>query len=102
MRQYLILLVGIVCCLLQAGCTQRSDDAYIKSGLWSLESGYGEGDFIDFDESGYYKLKGDTLFRMDKALAVISRLDRKEQRLYLYYLHGNRTGVYYYHNFFEE
>jgi hypothetical protein len=90
------------CLLLLPACQQFSDRAFIEARLWSLQSGYGVGDFIDFDDSNYYTLRGDTLYRMNEALAVIKSLDRRERRLYLRFLQCDSIGVYYYHDFFEE
>jgi len=39
---------------------------YVQSNLWQWDSGYkiGDGDFVEFDTSNYYRLSHDTYFQM--------------------------------------
>ncbi|MFW5879786.1 MAG: hypothetical protein ACOCUV_03070 [bacterium] len=52
---------------------------YIKSNTWQHEKGFkvGEGDFMEFEDTTLYNLKGDTIFYKGERKAVIKSFNSK-------------------------
>jgi hypothetical protein len=75
-------------------CRSQIDVEYIKSTGWSYSDGYWVTDFFTFDTSGYYSIKGDTIFVHGKPQALIVDLDKKSFDLTITSLDGKKTGHY--------
>lgn len=80
------------------------DKSYVLDRLWSYDKGLKitEGDFIDFqNKSGYCKLGGDTVYIASKPRALIVKVDKAKNLLYLKTIPEDSSSVYYYHNYYE-
>lgn len=72
------------------------DTVYVKSALWSWSKGFkvGDGDFIEFEKSNFYTLKGDTILRKGVPRATIIKLDKKNFLMKIKTLDGKQEGEY--------
>ena len=68
MRFTSTIFLSIIGLLLLTGCG-RMDDEKIKESWWKYGSGYHIGDALRFDHNN---LKGDTIYRNDKPIAIIT------------------------------
>jgi hypothetical protein len=73
----------------------HADLNYVQSNLWQWDSGYkiGDGDFVDFDNSAYYKLSHDTIFRegIPKCIVVWTNAKNYEMKVKSF---AGQTGIY--------
>ena len=77
-------------------CYNNSNTNYVKSKVWSYDRGFklGKGDFITFDTSRIFELRGDTIFYQGKPGARIQNIDRKNFVMNLRSLDGKQDGTY--------
>jgi hypothetical protein len=78
-----------------SGCNSI-DTEYIKSNLWQYEDGFkiGQGDFVDFKKLDFYKLKGDTIYLKNKPCAIVFKLDKKLNEMWIRSIESKKTGIY--------
>jgi hypothetical protein len=67
----------------------------VQSNLWQWDSGYkiGDGDFVDFDNSTYYKLSNDTIFKEGIPKCIVVWTDAKNYEMKVKSFDG-QTGIY--------
>ncbi len=92
--------ITIILLLLSLGC-QSVDLAYVKDRWWTHDSGVrlGQGDFLIFDRDGPYQLRHDTIFKNSLPRAIIERLDKKKNLIYMRTLPSDSVSVYYHHDY---
>ena len=54
-----------------------SDSEFVKQREWKYGSGFWMGDWLLFNDSEYFKIQTDTLFKQDTARAVIVDIDEQ-------------------------
>ena len=62
---------------------KHADLNYVKTNLWQWDSGYkiGDGDFIEFDTSNYYRLSHDTIIREGIPKCTVTWTDAKSYEM---------------------
>lgn len=92
------LLFSIFFCLGIVSCSKaKFDPSYVRSASWQWDMGYkiGDGDFIDFDTSGFYVLSHDTILRKGIPKCVILAVDTSLFEMQVRSFEGDLG---YYHN----
>ncbi|GAB2816942.1 hypothetical protein GCM10027043_17010 [Ferruginibacter profundus] len=74
---------------------KHADLNYVQSNLWQWDSGYkiGDGDFVEFDTSNYYRLSHDTIFRQGIPKCIVMWTDAKGYEMKVKSFTG-QTGLY--------
>jgi hypothetical protein len=74
----------------------QNDIEYIKQQSWLYESGakLGTGDWMDFDDTTYYSVKGDTIFKESKPLGRIQNINKTSFSLKIFSFKDNSNGIY--------
>jgi hypothetical protein len=64
--------------------------------MWSYDGGFkiGEGDFVEFEKSGLFKLQQDTVYYKDSPRAIVKRLNKYFYQMTISSLDGKQTGSY--------
>lgn len=78
-------------------CKEDIDLSYVKSNLWSYDSGFkiGEGDFVEFDrKQKIFELKGDTIFYNGNPRAIIESINKKYFLMKIKSIDGKEKGEY--------
>jgi hypothetical protein len=94
----LILLMHFSCFVL-ISCNKKisqSDISYVKNEQWLYQNGFklGDGDWVDFDDSSYYSIRKDTIFKARKPIALIRKVDQKRFLLILASISTGEKGIY--------
>ena len=74
---------------------KHADLNYVQSNLWQWDSGYkiGDGDFVEFDTSNYYRLSHDTILREGIPKCIVVRTDAQNYEMKIKSFAG-QTGIY--------
>lgn len=77
-------------------CNNPVDANYVKSKMWSYNGGFkvGQGDFITFDDTKIFDLRGDTIYYNNNPRAIIKSVDKKNFTMKLSSLNGKEIGTY--------
>jgi len=84
-------------CLITLASCNHIDYEYIKKKIWNYDSGYrvGKGDFILFkSDQNLFKIKKDTIYYENRAVALITKLDKKLYNLTIKSIESNEIGLY--------
>lgn len=80
--------------LFMIGCAGSIDVNYIKSTGWTYDSGYRISDYIRFDSTGIYAIKGDTIYKQDIPAAVIKQVNKRKFDLEIQSIESGEIGHY--------
>lgn len=75
-------------------CSANIDSTYIQSTGWIYSNGYRISDFLQFDSSGTYSIRGDTILFQLKPVGIIKACNKRRYDLQITSLDGDQTGYY--------
>lgn len=70
--------------------------SYVNEKMWSYDRGFkiGEGDIVDFEKPGLFKLRQDTIYYKETPKAIVKRLNKYFYEMTISSLDGKQTGRY--------
>ncbi len=80
--------------LFAVSCKRSIDYDYVKSAEWLYAKGFRVTDYLVFDKTNYYSIKGDTLLVQGKPKAIIISADKGKFDLTIQSLDGKSIGHY--------